>query len=53
MICGVHNHDLDFKFEGHPFIDFLNVEEKKLTSKMTMNMVLPPKLSHKFKIKEA
>lgn len=51
MICGVHDHDLDFKFEGHPFIDFLNVEEKIHRSKMTMNMVLPQNFLINLKLK--
>lgn len=40
MVCGVHNHDLNHKLKGHPFVGHLIDEEDKLVAHMTMSMVL-------------
>ncbi|XP_058764019.1 uncharacterized protein LOC131637452 [Vicia villosa] len=41
VICGLHNHDLCSKLQGHPSLCRLKPEEKACISDMTLNLVQP------------
>ncbi|CAK8576397.1 unnamed protein product [Lathyrus sativus] len=41
VICGLHNHELFLKLQGHPSVCRLKSEEKTCISNMTLNLVQP------------
>lgn len=39
MVCSVHNHDMDHKLACHPIAGHSSIEEKKIVTKMTINIL--------------
>ncbi|CAK8560404.1 unnamed protein product [Lathyrus sativus] len=52
VICGLHNHDLCSKLQGHPSVCLLKPEEKTCISDMTLNLVQPKNIFATLKRKE-
>jgi len=49
MLCGMHNHDLEEKLQGHLLAGRLNAEEKKKVIDMTKSLTVPQNILTKLK----
>jgi len=49
MLCGMHNHDLEEKLQGHPFPGRLSAEEKEKLIDMRKSLAVPQNILTNFK----